>query len=482
MSLFVGDDASCIKITNPKIIEFYTAHPSISIEKMNLLILDILQNRIDVGESAETVFSDFAKPEATRKMDELATFSKKLREAIHGQIQSIMRESSTIKSSYVCEFRAISQAPDLTAFKMNNNVFAEKMRSCFSRLLNCRSAGLADRTNAMLRQFHKILNANVDAYVSNKPANPDLEHFVMEYVSNFDSNTGHMINAICQLLSDYCASKDAQSQTLIESMKRREENSGAYYKIVCELNDFLYQFGEDKDPSSSSQPLLNVVISKTFPTASVYSDASFHVIARDDRPSVVLSILENKDRNVGTEEVKSFLKIATDKNMSGILASQYTGISSKSDYQIEIQNNRVIVYLHQLDVNTEKLQIAVDMIDSLTTKLEEFGSNMDNKYSVPKDVLDDINREYQTFIVQKEAMVGLIKEQYKRSMAQMDEIRFSSLDKFLSTRYSSYKKQGHICDLCHVFNVPTLKGLAAHKRGCARKLASLTCAPVNTKH
>ena len=109
------------------------------------------------------------------------------------------------------------------------------------------------------------------------------------------------------------------------------------------------------------------------------------------------------------------------------------------------------------------------MIDALSSKLTDFFFSSENKYSIPKDVLDDVNREYQQFIVQKETLLSVIKEQHKRVITQIDEMRFVSLDKYLSTRYSSCKKQGFTCDLCNLFNVGTLKGLAAHKRGCARK-------------
>jgi hypothetical protein len=54
-------------------------------------------------------------------------------------------------------------------------------------------------------------------------------------------------------------------------------------------------------------------------------------------------------------------------------------------------------------------------------------------------------------------------------VSQVSDIAFPALDKYLSSRYSSFKKQGFLCDICGVFNVPTLKGLAAHKRGCNRK-------------
>jgi hypothetical protein len=176
-----------------------------------------------------------------------------------------------------------------------------------------------------------------------------------------------------------------------------------------------------------------------------------------------------RDRNATAAEVKRFISQTGDKSTHGIFISQYTGISGKSNYQVEIHNNRVIVYLHKLEFSGEKLKIAVDMIDALTSKLTDFFFSSENKYSIPKDVLDDVNREYQQFIVQKESLLSVIKEQHKRVVSQIDEMRFISLDKYLSTRYSSCKKQGFTCDLCNLFNVGTLKGLAAHKRGCARK-------------
>jgi hypothetical protein len=72
--------------------------------------------------------------------------------------------------------------------------------------------------------------------------------------------------------------------------------------------------------------------------------------------------------------------------------------------------------------------------------------------------------------MQKETIITGFKEQQKRLLSQLDDLRFSTLDKYLSTRYSSCKKQGYNCDLCNNFSVGTLKGLAAHKRGCARKI------------
>jgi hypothetical protein len=216
------------------------------------------------------------------------------------------------------------------------------------------------------------------------------------------------------------------------------------------------------------------MVSQLYPTATVQSQTANQeynsiLLCRDHKPTIFISSIANKERNVNTQEVKDFLKDVQTHNCNGILISQHTGITSKPNYHIEIVNKNILVYIHNALFSPDKLQIATDIIDTIYTKLSDFTISPDNKFAIPKEVLDDINREYQGFVANKETLVELIKESNKKILSQINDISFPSLDKYLSTRYSTHKKQGFVCDLCNNFTVPTLKGLAAHKRGCNRK-------------
>ena len=99
-----------------------------------------------------------------------------------------------------------------------------------------------------------------------------------------------------------------------------------------------------------------------------------------------------------------------------------------------------------------------------------------------RSILDNINNEYQLFLSQKNALFEVFKESQKKVFAQIDELRFPSLDKFLSTKYSApIQKPGLKCDLCKLFNANNLKALAAHKRGCIRKNTNSTTTNQKTK-
>jgi len=208
------------------------------------------------------------------------------------------------------------------------------------------------------------------------------------------------------------------------------------------------------------------------------------VLSRDGKPAIAIQHIEHIDRNITIDEIKSFLTDVQQKGTNGILVSQHTGITTKPNLYIEIHNNRVFVYVHNLEYSPEKLQTAIEIVDTVSAKLAEFNISAEQKYAIPKDTLDEMNREYQTFILKKETVINTLKETHKKILGQMEEIQITTLDKYLSTRYSSSKKQGYVCNLCNSFTVSTLKGLAAHKRGCNRKLVGKpACKPddVNIK-
>ena len=131
----------------------------------------------------------------------------------------------------------------------------------------------------------------------------------------------------------------------------------------------------------------------------------------------------------------------------------------------------MVVFVHNADYSSSKIEVAISIIDNLYNQLRQFvKSGCTDEFTIPKDLLENINNEYQLFITQKTAVIDVFKESQKKVLAQIDEIRFPYLDRYLSTKYSApIVKSGLKCDLCKSYNANNLKALAAHKRGCNRK-------------
>jgi hypothetical protein len=204
-------------------------------------------------------------------------------------------------------------------------------------------------------------------------------------------------------------------------------------------------------------------------------ESCIHLLKRIRKNNILISS-NNSPENLPSEKTDQFLKLVEERNTNGILISQRSGIVLKKDYHIDIINNWVVLFFDNMDFSPIKLELAVSVIDTLSEKLRQYGVKLTGgDQTIPKEVLDLINTEYQLFISQKTAVIEVFKESQRKVLSQIDEIRFPNLDKFLSTKYTSViQKTGFKCDLCKSFTGNNLKALAAHKRGCIRKDRSNT--------
>ena len=277
------------------------------------------------------------------------------------------------------------------------------------------------------------------------------------------SNLSQSSNSINDLKSTVSSLK-----VVIEDLNKENQSS-----MVKEIGDLLIKTRPPSPTNIENTNQLSVVLNKVFNTSEIlplkeYTDSHIFFMKRFQKPKI---LIETKDTeyNISSDEISVFTKIVEEKNSNGIFISQNSGIASKHNYHIDYSHGNIIVFIHHGDYCHEKIKVAVDIIDNLSAKLKEFNiSNDDN--TIPKSILDDINKEYQLFISQKEAVINLYKDCQKKVLSQIDEIRFPCLDKYLSTKYTNpIQKPGFKCDLCKCFNANNLKALAAHKRGCARK-------------
>jgi hypothetical protein len=244
---------------------------------------------------------------------------------------------------------------------------------------------------------------------------------------------------------------------------------------------------KENNPTLSQEKHLSTVLTKMYNSSEVHNQnkntnttTTGPILLKRQRKYNILISNKDMEDNISLEEVQAFFTLIDEQNCNGIFISQNSGIFGKKNYQIELHNNNIVVFVHHGQYNPAKIEIAVDIIDQLSSKMRQFKHQTDEECTISKELLDTINNEYQLFLSQKTAVIEVFKESQKKVLSQIDEIRFPSLDKYLATKYSApLQKPGLKCDLCKSFSGNNLKALAAHKRGCIRKLAiSPITAPV----
>ena len=432
-----------LEITNKRILNFYENNPAIDFQGVNLLFIDLLEKLQLTG--------DHLLPNLRDEMNALKEV------IVSTNTDNMTKTLSIFKDDYVSQIHEIVQtnthdqiAPLL---EKNNCYLMEKTSKLIREILPHNqpySETLQEFSNYIRKETQHLLKSSDQASLK-------------EFINNFEIKSSMMMQPIYSYIS---ASEERTSSTIRDGQS----------KLLSEFKETLTKFKEIQPNQQHIDKHLTNVLTKLYSSSEVQTKnnaGGLIVLKRQGRPNI---IIENRDTeaNISIEEVQSFTLSVDDHNCCGILISQQSGISTKKNYQIEIHNNNVLVYLHQAEYNSAKIATAVDIIDQLSSKIRQFKNSGGDDCNVPKDVMDTINNEYQLFLSQKIAVIEVFKESQKKVLSQIDEIRFPALDKFLSTKYSApIQKQGLKCDLCKSFSGNNLKALAAHKRGCIRKIGNL---------
>jgi hypothetical protein len=136
---------------------------------------------------------------------------------------------------------------------------------------------------------------------------------------------------------------------------------------------------------------------------------------------------------------------------------------NKENFEINIHNRNVLLYIHNVNYDPEIIKIAIDIIDSFKTKLDEI--TLTDDYSISKDTLEEINKEYLIFVEQKLAQLKMVKEFSQKMIKNIEGIELPCLEKMLSSRFGYINSGKFICEKCN-FIGKNLLALSVHKRSC----------------
>jgi hypothetical protein len=294
-----------------------------------------------------------------------------------------------------------------------------------------------------------------------------------DIIDNIDTQFSKMITSIQQPIFSFIQSSEERTNTGIQQVKDHLSiHQNNQTKLTTELNDFLNKY---KNNSSSkggvSEAELYYMLQSVMPSDEIIKVSSdtascdFKVIRMDKSKPTIL--FENKDysRSVTTDEVKKFERDLQVQKIHGIFISQKSPITFKNQFQIDIINGLIHIYIPNTEYDTNKIKIAVDIVDSLSIKLYAL-SNTSNEYSISKDDIDEILEEYKFFITQKLQMIETIRSVTKQLIDKMEDIQLPKLKKLFIKIGNIENDNDFKCTLCNSWSGKNKASLGAHIRNC----------------
>jgi uncharacterized coiled-coil protein SlyX len=443
-----------LETTNKRICKFYHDNPAINFDSVNLIFIDLFDKLLfDANQTMQSsmqsqVFA--AITDSAASVSDIKQSILLLKESIstitsENQL-AIIHEFNTLKRNYIDDIRQIIQSNTYEKIgpllEQNNNILVDKTILILNDIIPKTQTHIHTQLQGSLDSFYKSISDDTKTLLKSVDT-----HSVKEFINNFEIKSSLMLQNVQQPIITSVLASEERINSNIHSMSQQT--------VINELSDFVSQYKTNRVAKNAH---MSTMLTKLYNSADISIqntniDSSLILLKRIRKPTIILQSKEIEE-NVGTDSIVDFMQIIDEKNCNGICISQKSGIATKKNFQIEIHNNNVIVFIHNMDYMPEKIDLAVSIIDNLSSKLHQFSGKSS----------DDL------IISQKNAVIDVFKESQRKVLTQIDEIRFPILDKFLSTKFSApIQKPGLKCDLCKSFSGNNLKALAAHKRGCIRK-------------
>ena len=340
------------------------------------------------------------------------------------------------------------------------------------------SESMKELNSSISEDTNKLLTSSINQQTFN------------EFISSIDNKFSNALQSSQSLFG----STEQRLNSSIREIKTSTETQINYLKelsasnqtITSSLNNSVSDLLKKMENSSSkgkiSENIVFNILHTLYPCAQIDSvgttkETGDIILTRNNKPTIMI---ENKnwDKNVTQDEVKKFIHDVENKDCCGLFLAQNYGIANKENFQIDISGKNVLLYLHEVNNDAEKIRVAISIIDHFKNKLDELDSDEDVDI-ISKDVLDMINREYRNFALQKINMMKLIKDYNQKLVKQMDEIKIPSLGEYLSMRYASSTSK-FTCQYCD-FEGKNKGSVSAHWRGCASRKMMTGIVETNTE-
>jgi hypothetical protein len=483
-----------ITITDEVIVSYYRENTNIDIVTMNHIFIDILKNlssnlsttiNSTINSKILSIVSDIDKNISLMKSDILLKFHESKKEYIEDLKTILYNSISTNNEKITLNISSNIEKMNLIIEKSNelllskiklsiNDIIPNIQEHNFLKIESCIKgvcSTIAEDTNKLLEITSKQENSNKD------------DSLIKNFIDNIDSHLTKMLSTIQQPIFSYIQSSEERTTTGIQQIKENMVLQQSIQETLRnEMQDFLNKYKNSSQFKGNvaeielQHMLLSIMPSDEIIRVSNDTATCDLKVNRKDqtKPNILFESKNYTNKSVTTAEVKKFERDVQLQKIHGIFISQESPITFKDNYQIDIINGLIHVYIPNANYDVEKIKIAIDIIDNLSFKLNSLLKEDDDDYTINKEDLDDISEEYRAFGIQKAQMLDTIKLVNKQLIDKLEEIQLPKIKKFLMKLGNIENDNDFKCTICNCWTGKSKASLGAHIRNCKQNFKKNT--------
>lgn len=483
-----------IIITNKKIISYFNKNRDVDIEKLILVNIELYETMKTVSLDNSSTVNNIMSTLQSQTKDITTLMSQ-----VSTSNDIYKNELSSLKSIYTMNIENIKKDIENINTTITNKIYESKdtyikeLREILKSRENesiININGTIDKNNsALVNKLSLLLNDTLPTTI-NKHQSDIIKDFkddmlktlnkIIEYdpnvtidkISNIVENKYNNLafNIQDQLIKNINTNEDKISSSLLQIKEIAIKSSTVQDKITEDLTSYLNKYKTGILKGNLGENRLHNIINDEYLSSEIINTSNNtgqgDLILKRPNKHPILFETKNYAINVKKDEVDKFIRDIDNTNYNGIMLSQTSGIIGKDNFQIDIHNNNILIYIHKADYDISKIKLAVNTIDFLSDKILTM---KDNKINIDAELLKDINNEYQQLIVMKENLNNNLKEYYKKTLDIYSNIDLPTLNKFLSNFYANNNKNIKICEICKKYESTSLLSLARHVQSCKKK-------------
>ena len=451
-----------LKTTNKKTLDFYNANTIFNFELMNDLFVDILTelSKNMSGSITTNMSTKFTKTlsDQTKELCVIKDQIKTLLSDNHTKTQIIKESNNDMLNNIIIKLFDIKKDHIHDIKQLIDKHETDNMSKIFERFDRETQKIVKEIIPTSNTQYHTQYETLIKSFYNDIKNTNNLEDKYHTLFDNIEKNLIHYINTTELRLN----------QNITEIKTLANNNFTLQDKINAELSIFLDKYKNSSFKGSLSENRIETIIHHLYPYAEIIKTAQENksgdiIMSRPDKTPILFEI-KDYNRNIPTDEITKFIRDINEHKISGIFISISTGISKKHNFQIDINdNNNIMVYIHNMNYDEFKISCAVDIIDTLHTQISLFNKN---DLSISHKTIQDINKDYQTFIHKRNQTIAHIKDSTKKTLSLLEEVELKHLNEYLSSKFTLDITNSLKCPICNKFIGTNKKSLAVHKRKC----------------
>lgn len=433
---------SSFPITDPKVLKFIKENPQLDFNQLCNTFIDIIEKiKFNLSEQIDDSQNNKLLQNLLLKIEGLED----------NQSQHIQTNLDMLTQNMRDMIKANNHDNEKTIISLitqNNELFINKIDSLSN--------------NDSLHQYISSELKRINESIISETARVNLsENQIIERINLLFQHKYSELEKTIQTRLECNAS--TQNTNFTNILSRLDHNT-----VTMNLVDeyFHKQIGST-NKGKMGETRLELLLSELYPSALIKNTSGStacgdFIIERKEKHKILIDT-KDYDTCVPPKEVEKILRDMEQNAAHGILISQNSGISQKNDFEINIHNKFIVIFIHNALYDPAKIKLAINIIDHLEPILL---SKEESTETISSEVLSLINKEYQTLVMSKLNLIHSIKHDMNKHITQIQKIDLPSLTLFLNNKFANTGKTAFPCERCHKFSGKNAKSLAAHQRKC----------------